>query len=43
MSTTQDADRDHLHSLGYAQELNRGLGTFSNLDRKSTRLNSSYT
>ena len=30
MSTTPDADRDHLHSLGYAQELNRGLGTFSN-------------
>ena len=25
-----DADRDHLHELGYAQELKRGLGTFSN-------------
>jgi amino acid transporter len=25
-----DEDRDHLHSLGYAQELHRGLGTFSN-------------
>jgi amino acid transporter len=25
-----DADREHLHSLGYAQELNRGMGTFSN-------------
>jgi amino acid transporter len=30
MSHTADADRDHLHSLGYAQELKRGLGTFSN-------------
>jgi amino acid transporter len=25
-----DADRDVLHSLGYAQELQRGMGTFSN-------------
>jgi len=25
-----DADREHLHELGYAQELKRGLGTFSN-------------
>ena len=25
-----DADRDRLHELGYAQELKRGLGTFSN-------------
>ena len=25
-----DADRLHLHSLGYAQELHRGLGLFSN-------------
>jgi len=25
-----DEDRRHLHSLGYAQELRRGLGTFSN-------------
>lgn len=25
-----DADREDLHSLGYAQELKRGLGTFSN-------------
>ena len=25
-----DEDREHLHSMGYAQELNRGLGTFSN-------------
>ncbi|MFN8021595.1 MAG: amino acid permease [Acidimicrobiales bacterium] len=25
-----DEDRDHLHSLGYAQELHRGLSTFSN-------------
>lgn len=30
MSTVADEDRDHLHSLGYAQELKRGLGTFSN-------------
>ncbi len=29
MSTT-DEDRDHLHSLGYAQELHRGMSTFSN-------------
>lgn len=28
--TTIDDDRDHLHSLGYAQELHRGLGAFSN-------------
>jgi amino acid transporter len=28
--STIDADRDHLNSLGYAQELKRGLGTFSN-------------
>ena len=28
--STIDADRDHLHLLGYAQELKRGLGTFSN-------------
>ena len=28
--SVQDADRDHLHSLGYAQELHRGMGTFSN-------------
>jgi amino acid transporter len=27
---TLDDDRAHLHSLGYAQELNRGMGTFSN-------------
>lgn len=25
-----DADRDRLHELGYAQELHRGMGTFSN-------------
>lgn len=25
-----DADREHLHAMGYAQELRRGLGTFSN-------------
>lgn len=25
-----DADREHLHSLGYAQELHRGMSTFSN-------------
>jgi amino acid transporter len=25
-----DEDREHLHSLGYAQELQRGMGTFSN-------------
>jgi amino acid transporter len=25
-----DEDREHLHSLGYAQELKRGLSTFSN-------------
>jgi amino acid transporter len=28
--STIDEDRDHLHSLGYAQELHRGLSTFSN-------------
>ncbi len=30
MSTGTDADRDRLHELGYAQELHRGMGTFSN-------------
>jgi amino acid transporter len=30
VSDTVDADREHLHSLGYAQELQRGMGTFSN-------------
>ena len=28
--STIDADRDELHALGYAQELKRGLGWFSN-------------
>jgi amino acid transporter len=28
--STIDEDRAHLHSLGYAQELKRGMGTFSN-------------
>ena len=28
--TTNNADRDRLHELGYAQELHRGMGTFSN-------------
>jgi amino acid transporter len=28
--STVDEDRAHLHSLGYAQELKRGMGTFSN-------------
>ena len=28
--TTVDADRDHLHTMGYAQELHRGMSTFSN-------------
>jgi amino acid transporter len=28
--TEEDADRAHLHSLGYAQELDRGMGTFAN-------------
>ena len=28
--STVESDREHLHSLGYAQELHRGLGTFSN-------------
>jgi amino acid transporter len=28
--STADADRDQLHELGYAQELHRGLSTFSN-------------
>ncbi len=28
--STLDEDREHLHSLGYAQELNRGMSTFSN-------------
>ncbi len=27
---SHDEDRAHLHTLGYAQELKRGLGTFSN-------------
>jgi amino acid transporter len=30
MADTVDEDRDHLHSLGYAQELHRGMSTFSN-------------
>jgi amino acid transporter len=30
MADTVDADRDHLHSMGYAQELHRGMSTFSN-------------
>ena len=30
MSDVVDDDRAHLHSLGYAQELKRGMGTFSN-------------
>ena len=30
MADTVDADRDHLHSLGYAQELHRGMSSFSN-------------
>ena len=30
MSDIVDHDRDHLHNLGYAQELRRGLGGFSN-------------
>lgn len=30
MDHTVDEDREHLHSLGYAQELKRGMGTFSN-------------
>jgi amino acid transporter len=28
--TAVDADREHLHKLGYAQELHRGMGWFSN-------------
>jgi amino acid transporter len=28
--SSADADRDRLHDLGYAQELHRGMGTFSN-------------
>jgi amino acid transporter len=28
--TTMDEDRDHLHTMGYAQELHRGLSHFSN-------------
>jgi amino acid transporter len=28
--STVDADREHLHQMGYAQELKRGMGTFSN-------------
>ena len=28
--TTMDEDRDHLHAMGYAQELHRGMSTFSN-------------
>ncbi len=30
MADTVDEDREHLHSLGYAQELHRGMSTFSN-------------
>jgi amino acid transporter len=30
MADTVDEDRDHLHSLGYAQELKRGMSSFSN-------------
>jgi amino acid transporter len=30
MSDIVDEDREHLHSMGYAQELHRGMGTFSN-------------
>jgi len=30
MDHSVDADREHLHSLGYAQELHRGMSTFSN-------------
>lgn len=30
MEHSVDADREHLHSLGYAQELHRGMSTFSN-------------
>ena len=30
MADTVDEDRDHLHSMGYAQELHRGMSTFSN-------------
>jgi amino acid transporter len=30
MAHDVDEDRAHLHTLGYAQELHRGLGTFSN-------------
>ena len=30
MTDTVDADVEHLHSLGYAQELKRGMGSFSN-------------
>ena len=31
MSDIVDDDSARLHSLGYAQELKRGMGTFSNL------------
>lgn len=30
MANTVDDDRDHLHTMGYAQELHRGMSTFSN-------------
>ena len=30
MAHSVDEDRDHLHSMGYAQELHRGMSTFSN-------------
>jgi len=30
MTDTVDEDRDQLHALGYAQELHRGMSTFSN-------------
>ena len=30
MADTVDEDREHLHEMGYAQELHRGMSTFSN-------------
>ena len=30
MADTVDEDREQLHSMGYAQELHRGMSTFSN-------------
>ena len=37
MADTVDEDREHLHSLGYAQELRRGMKTFSNSNARDAQ------